>query len=155
MIKVIESKDYNLLAELNEEVQTFHHEIQPKIFKPYNKEAVLSFFKASLNNENAMAYLAQENERTLGYALLFKMNFAENPFQYARTVLLLDQILVLKNYRGKGVGTLLLDAVFNFAGENNIELVELNHWTQNDSARKFFGKNKFEYYNEKMWRAVK
>lgn len=155
MIKVIDSKDYRLLAELNEEVQNFHHEIQPKIFKPYDKEAVISFFKATLNKENTVAFLAQENEKPLGYALLFKMNFAENPFQYARTFLLLDQILVLKNYRGKGVGTLLLDAVFNFAGENNIDLVELNHWTQNDSARKFFGKSKFEYFNEKMWREVK
>jgi GNAT superfamily N-acetyltransferase len=62
---------------------------------------------------------------------------------------------VLKNYQGKGVGKLLLESTFSFAKENNIDCVELNHWTRNDSARIFFSKNKFEYYNEKMWRAIK
>lgn len=155
MIKIVETKDYGLLAKLNEEIQTFHHKIQPKIFKPYNKEAIINFFKTTLNNENAVAYIAKENETTLGYVLLFKINFADNPFQYSRSFVLLDHILVLKNYQGKGVGKLLLETTFSFAKENNIDFVELNHWTQNDSARKFFSNNKFEYYNEKMWRAIK
>lgn len=155
MIKVLETKDYSLLANLNEEIQTLHHNIQPNIFKPYDKEPIINFFKTTLNAENVVAYVAKENETTLGYVLLFIVNFADNPFQYSRTFVLLDQILVLKNYRGKGVGKILLETTFSFAKENNIDFVELNHWTQNDSARKFFVKNKFEYYNEKMWRAIK
>ena len=154
MLKVVQTKDYSLLAELNEEIQTFHHKIHPEIFKPYDKGAIIDFFKTSLNNENVVAFIAQENKITLGYILLFKIGFAENPFQYSRRFILLDQIAVLKNYQGKGIGKLLLGATFSFAKENNIDLIELNHWTLNDSARKFFGKNKFEYYNEKMWRAI-
>lgn len=155
MIRIFETKDYSLLANLNEEIQTFHHNIQPNIFKPYDKEPIRNFFKTTLNAENVVAYIAKENETTLGYVLLFIINVADNPFQYSRTFILLDQILVLKNYQGKGVGKLLLETTFSFAKEKNIDFVELNHWTQNDSARNFFAKNKFEYYNEKMWRAIK
>lgn len=155
MIKIVETKDCDLLATLNEEIQTLHHKIQPKIFKPYDKETITSFFKITLNNDNAVAFVAEENETALGYVLLFKINFPDNPFQYARSFILIDQILVLKNHQGKGIGKQLLDTTFSFAKEHNFNLVELNHWTQNDSARKFFIKNKFEYYNEKMWRAVK
>jgi len=155
VIKIVQTNDYGLLTKLNEEIQTLHHNIHPQIFKPYNKEAINNFFKTTLNNENVIAFIAQENETTLGYALLFKIYFADNPFQYARSFILLDQILVLNQYRGKGVGKLLLDATFSFAKENNIYFVELNHWTMNDSARKFFSKNKFEYYNEKMWISIK
>jgi hypothetical protein len=36
MIKVLETKDYNLIAEMNEEVQLLHHKLYPEIFKPYN-----------------------------------------------------------------------------------------------------------------------
>lgn len=154
MIEIVKTDDFSVLAELNEEIQTFHHKIHPKIFKPYNKETILNFFKTTVNSENAAAYLAKENGTTVGYVLLFNMNSADNPFQFAKRYVLLDQILVLKNHQGKGIGKLLLEAVFSFAKANNVNLVELNHWTQNDSARKFFNKNKFEYYNEKMWRVI-
>lgn len=154
MITIERTDDHVTLAELNEEIQTFHHSIQPGIFKPYNREAVLNFFKTTLSSEKAIAFVAKENETTIGYVLLLTINFAENPFQYARQYILLDQILVLKNHQGKGAGKLLLDAVVSFAKEQHMETIELNHWSQNESARNFFGKNKFEYFNEKMWRAV-
>lgn len=155
MIHIFETKDYSLLANLNEEIQTFHHNMQPNIFKPYDKELIRNFFKTSLNAENVAAYVAKENDTILGYVLLFVINVADTPFQYSRTYVLLDQIVVLKKHQKKGVGKLLLETTFCFAKEKNIEFVELNHWTQNDSARKFFAKNKFEYYNEKMRRAIK
>lgn len=154
MISIVETKDYDVLATMNEEIQTFHHQIQPDVFKPYDKEAIAAFFKSTVNNENARAFVAQENETTLGYVLLFIIHFPENPFQYSRSYILIDQILVLKAHQRKGVGKLLLDATFAFAKAHNIDTVELNHWTQNDEARNFFGRNKFEYYNEKMRRTV-
>lgn len=154
MIKIVQTRDYILLAKLNEEIQTLHHNIQPRIFKPYDKEAITNFFKKTLNNENVVAYVANGNGTTLGYVLFFIINFEDNAFQYSRSFVLLDHILVLKNYQGKGVGKLLLDTTFSFAKEKNINFVELNHWTLNDSARNFFAKNKFEYYNEKMWRTI-
>lgn len=154
MIKIVETKDYDVLATMNEEIQAFHHQIQPDVFKPYDKEGVAAFFKSTVNNENAVVFVAQENEIILGYVLLFIINFADNPFMYSRTYVLLDQILVLKAHQRKGVGKLLLDATFDFARAHNIDMVEVNHWTQNDLARKFFGRNKFEYYNEKMRRTI-
>ncbi len=154
MIKIFTTKDYHLLTKLNEEIQTFHHSIQPNIFKPYNNEEVTNFFKTTLNSENSIAYIAEFNEEAIGYILLFKMNFLENPFQYSRRFILIDQILVLNNFQGRGVGKLLLEAALTFAKENNFESIELNHWTTNESARIFFNKNKFEYFNETMWRVI-
>ena len=155
MINVIQTRDYNLLAKLNEEIQTFHHGIQPGIFKPYDKEAITDFFKKTLDKDNAVAYVANDNGSPIGYVLLFKINLEDNAFQYARNFVLIDQILVLKNHQGKGIGKVLLDTAISFAKENNIDLVEINHWTLNNAARNFFAKNKFEYYNEKMWRKIR
>ena len=154
MIEIHKTKDYHLLAGLNKEVQTFHHQIFPSIFKPYNQEAITCFFKDAVESEDTVAYLAMENGTAIGYALLFVTNFSENPFQYSRKSILLDQILVLTNHRSKGVGRQLLEAAFSFARSTNIDRVELNHWTQNASARKFFNENGFEYYNEKMWKTI-
>jgi len=154
MIEILETKDYNLLAEMNEEIQLYHHQMQPNIFKPYNREAVRSFFRTTLTNENAVALIAKENETVLGYVLLFKIKFADNPFQYSRNYILIDQILVLKKYQLKGIGKQLLEATYTFAKSNYIENIELNHWTKNTIARNFFMKSGFEYYNEKMWKVI-
>lgn len=154
MVDVFETKDSALIAELNEEVQTFHHVHYPSVFKPYDKEAIANYFKSALANDNTIAFVAKEKDQTLGYALVFIVNFAENPFQYARKYILLDQVLVSKIYRSQGVGKRLLEKVFEFAKANGIGHIELNHWTLNDSARNFFCKNEFKYYNEKMWRTI-
>ena len=150
MIKVLETKDYNLIAEMNEEVQLLHHKLYPEIFKPYNNSEVAKFFKDILTKETVKAFVAIENEKMLGYVLMFVNSFMENPFQSKREFILLDQILVLENARSKGIGKLLLDEVFTFAKSLNINVVELNHWTLNESARLFFNKNGFKYQKEIM-----
>lgn len=155
MIEISETKDYRLLAELNEEIQTFHYTTYPSIFKPYNKEAVTLFFKNALDDKTVVSYVAKENGIALGYVLLFIVNHTENPFQYSRNYILLDQILVLKKHQSKGIGKQLLNATFTFAESKKIKLIELNHWTENEVARKFFNKSGFEYYNEKMRKEIK
>ncbi|MES2477590.1 MAG: GNAT family N-acetyltransferase [Bacteroidota bacterium] len=154
MIEITETKDFRLLAEMNEEIQTLHHSSYPSVFKPFDKESVTNFFEASLENENAVAFIAKENGTALGYVLLFIIHFADNPFQYSRSYVLVDQILVLEQYRTKGIGKLLLEATFSFAQSKKINLVELNHWSRNDAARRFFNKSGFNYYNEKMWKLL-
>lgn len=154
MIEITETKDFCLLAEMNEEIQTLHHSSYPSVFKPFDKESVTNFFKLSLEKENAVAFIAQKNGAPLAYVLLFIIHFPENPFQYSRSYVLLDQILVLEQYRTMGIGKLLLEATFSFAQSKNIQLVELNHWSRNNVAGNFFRKSGFEYYNEKMWKVL-
>lgn len=150
MIRITETSDYLLLAVLNEEVQALHHNLYPKIFKPYDRNSVSTFFKDVMNNKQTKAFIATDGEKNVGYTLLFEVHTNENPFQYQRTYLLIDQLAVVKEMRTKGVGKLLLNAAINYAYERNIVTLELNHWTFNNDARGFFQKNGFKYYNEKM-----
>lgn len=154
MVKIIETKDFELISALNEEIQTLHHNLYPEVFKPYNKTNVDDFFKSIVNNEDALIFLALENEIPVGYALLFQMKANDNPFQYSRNYLLLDQLLVLKNHHNKGIGTLLMEATMDFAQKQGLKTIELNHWTDNELARKFFNKHDFQYFNEKMSRKL-
>lgn len=150
MIEIVESKDYNLIADMNKEVQSLHHKLYPEIFKPYEKLAVTKFFREVLFKDNVKAYIALDSEKVLGYVLLFEIVHTENPFQYERKFIILDQILVLEQARSKGVGKLLIEKTVSYAKSLQIQKVELNHWTLNESARIFFNKNGFKYFNEKM-----
>lgn len=59
MIEIKETTNFEQLAELNEELQTFHHLQYPAIFKPFYKKDVLAFFEATLAKENVKALIAK------------------------------------------------------------------------------------------------
>lgn len=149
-IQIIECYDHVLLAGLNEEVQSLHHNLYPEVFKPYNREEITKFFLSALPDINTKVFVAVESDKPIAFILLMVKNINENPYMHERRFVLIDQIAVLNSHRGNGVGKLLLEKAFTFAGSSGIKRVELNHWTLNESAGKFFKKNGFSYFNEKM-----
>ena len=58
--------------------------------------------------------------------------------------LLMDGICVDKNMRGQGVGTLLLQATFDFAKQHNYKTIRLDVVDTNPGARKLYARMGFE-----------
>lgn len=148
-----ETTDTQQLAALNEQVQVLHHELYPEVFKPYDFNAIAGFFETMFVEREAKAFLAvdAESDAVLGYVLLIIVDKKENPFQHERSYVELDQLLVLEEYRGKGVAKLLLEQAVAWTRESMIDRIELNHWTLNHGARAFFNANGFEYCRESMF----
>ncbi|WP_297332095.1 GNAT family N-acetyltransferase [Flavobacterium sp.] len=151
MIHIHQTHDYELLASLNREVQEHHHFLYPDVFKPYDKDTVLPFYKEALKNKG-YAFVADFDNKPAGYVLLFIKELPENLFQYAQHFLLIDQIGTLKDFRGKGIASALLQKAAEFAKENGTNQMRLNHWTMNENAGALFLKNGFTYFNENMWK---
>lgn len=154
MITVAETKDHRLLAGMSEEIQTLHHTMYPAIFKPFSHAEIAGFFEQTLKKPETMAFMAYADEAPVGYALIFIQESAENPFKYASRSIHLDQLLVSQATRKLGVAQLLMDKVYEVARERNIDVIDLNHWTDNAPARRFFAKNGFSYYQEKMMKRL-
>ncbi len=49
-----------------------------------------------------------------------------------------DQLIIDRNYRGKGLGKKLMEEVRNIALKNNCDRIELNCWMFNDNALKMY-----------------
>lgn len=154
MIEVTETTDIALLASLNKDVHTLHHVMHPNIFKPFNEIEIANHLTSTFKTENVKAFVAKVNGNIAGYVLVFIQEFPENAFQYARKLILIDQILVLENSRKQGVGKALVNAVVELTHSLNINRIDLTHWTSNDGARAFFGRNGFEYFHERMWKLL-
>lgn len=150
-IQIRETNDASLLAALNEQVQQLHHALYPEVFKPFDHQAVAAFFDALFTEREAKAFLAMNGEEVLGYVLVLVNDHKENPFQYERSYAVLDQLLVLEDYRGNGIAKLLLEQVIAWTREQMLDRIELNHWTQNHDARRFFNANGFTYCRESMF----
>ncbi len=154
MIKIKETKDHLLLAELNEEIQTLHHQLYPNVFRPYDKQKVVEVFKERISQEGIKAYIALFDSVIAGYTQVRIVKTEGNVFQFPRHCVYIDQILVKSDFRKKGIGKALLDQISRLAKELEIPKIHLDHWTMNNSARSFFKRNGFEYHREVMSKSI-
>jgi GNAT superfamily N-acetyltransferase len=154
MITIKESTDHEVIADLNREVQALHHAMYPEVFKPFDREAIRSALQRILGQENTKAFVASCDAKPAGYVVLMIIDHKENAYIHGYTTVLVDQIAVLKDFHGKGIGKQLIERAIKFAQEKKIKRMDLNHWSMNDRARSFFEDAGFMKFNEKMWRQV-
>jgi diamine N-acetyltransferase len=154
VIEIRSTCDYTLLARLNEEVQNLHHEMHPDVFKPYDEKAIADTLKTFFEKDGIHAFIAEMDGTPVGYILGIEQIVSANAFIKGYKTLLIDQIAVLSKYRQHGVGAQLLSKAKTLAKEKEIRRIDLNHWSKNDTARRFFEACGFEKFNEKMWMRI-
>lgn len=150
MIQVKETKDHELLAALNEEVQDLHHRMHPEIFKPFNRGAVAGALRLFVAKEDCRAYVAWKGEEAVGYVILCVKETGDNAFHYSARTMYVDQVGVPVRYRKQGVGAALLHKAEELAKELVINCIELEHWTANATAAAYFRKQGYKLCREKL-----
>jgi len=143
--------DAALLAALNEEVQQKHHRMHPGIFKPYDREGIEAEISRYLSQDGAMAFIAWDDQLPAGYLIALERHTRESAYKYASDSLYIDQISVLSSHRGQGIAKALLAYVLDICREKRIGRIELDHWSANEEARRFFSKAGFTYCKETMF----
>ncbi|MGE3683922.1 MAG: GNAT family N-acetyltransferase [Bdellovibrionales bacterium] len=102
---------------------------------PFEK---VSGFQRDLISKNGPVYYAIQDERVVGWCDVFP---EENPRQSHRGALGMG---LLPEFRGKGIGSKLLEAVLNHAKAFGLEKVELHVYTTNTPAIALYEKFGFE-----------
>ncbi|HLP55616.1 MAG TPA: GNAT family N-acetyltransferase [Fluviicola sp.] len=154
MITLQPTTDHRLIARLNEEVQQLHVNLHPEVFKPYDPTAVESALESMMAKPNSHAFVAMLGEIPAGFMLMFVKRIPENAFIYARETLYIDQIGVLNEYRKTGVGKLLMEQAEKLAQELGIKRIELDHWTANSVAAKYFRSKGYALYREQLFKEM-
>lgn len=145
------NKDPKTVAQLNETVQSWHHRQHPKVYKPYNFEAVLLWCEQKLAQENTHIIIAYDEEKPIGYALLMRPNNSQSPFtQDDIKVVILDQMAVIESYQNQGVGTLIIQEIIRFCQQKKIDMLRLTVWSDNSAAKKLYQKMGFSSFMERM-----
>lgn len=101
--------------------------------KPYPLEQV-SKFQGGLIEKNGPVYYAVEDNKVIGWCDIFPK---DNPRQSHRGGLGMG---LLEAYRGKGLGSQLLEATLSKAEEFGLEKVELTVYTENKRAIELYKK---------------
>jgi ribosomal protein S18 acetylase RimI-like enzyme len=154
-IRAATKHDAPLIAMLNADVQALHADALPWRFKqpgpdtftPKDAEALLS-------RANHVAFLAHVGETPAGYVAAHLMRNPETAFHHAHAMIYVHQISVRPNFRRRGVGRALLDAVKAHGEANGISLLTLDAWAFNANALAFFRAYGLVDYNVRLWNRI-
>lgn len=98
------------------------------------------FLKESLNSSSSLFLLAIKDENIIGTASM--QSFLRSRISHRGTF----GMSILKDFRGKGIGTMLLSEIINYAKSINLEIIELEVRTDNISAISLYKKFEFKEY---------
>lgn len=113
-----------------------HYKNRPDIYVDGNP-LPLDFFKNTLNDNNAINYVYEEDGVICGLLMAIKKNNRSIPIMKSRTIYFIEDIVVDKKHRRKGIGKKLYYFLKEKAKEDNVDAIELNVWALNSEAIKF------------------
>ena len=143
-------RDASALARLNLEVQSFHRDMRPEAFKDLDFEATYRAMTELLSYEGVEVFIAFDGEAAVGYAITRRWKYAENPYRPEYHALEIDQMGVTASSQRQGVGTLILEAIKEYAAAQGYRRLELSVWSANAGAKALYRRAGFETFTERM-----
>jgi ribosomal protein S18 acetylase RimI-like enzyme len=142
--------DLDAIIALNALVQRQHAKALPDLFKtPTEPQQTRSAFRGFLADSASLTLLA-ENEQPAGYLWAQFQNRQDGWARFAVRLLYIQHIVVAPNFRRRGIGSLLLNKAIEIAQRKGVERLELDVWSFNGDAKRFYERHGFKIFNEKM-----
>lgn len=107
----------------------YHQSGRPDIFANLKEEELKNDLIQNLERLNTIVILDSEN--IVGY-LSYKIK------HHHTGKLDVDQLVILEQYRGRGLGKKLMEEAKKIAVENNCDRIELNCWLFNENALEMY-----------------
>lgn len=126
--------DEELLAKLNAVVHDVHLDKRPADYRQTTVAELATWYRSLLEASTARAWIAEHNDRPIGYVLAVVNRRAENPFCPARLWWELVEISVEPMFRRQGVGRALVHRAIAEATKLGITSVEAQSMAFNQEA---------------------
>ncbi|SEL25074.1 GNAT family N-acetyltransferase [Streptacidiphilus jiangxiensis] len=139
-IRTASTDDAPLLARLNGIVHELHVAHRPDLFVDSpGQDALEALFRARLGDPSVTAFVADDSDgRSLGYAQARVVSWDASALVQPDRVVSLDQIAVVPEAGGMGVGSALLEAVRDMGRKAGCRRLVTEVWDFNEGARAFY-----------------
>jgi ribosomal protein S18 acetylase RimI-like enzyme len=142
--------DIDAIVALSAFVQKQHADALPDLFKaPSTSQQMCDVFRDFLADANSLVLVAGQ-ERPAGYLWAQFQNRTESWARFGQRILYIQHMAVAPEFRRKGIGARLLDKAMKIARQEGTKRMELDVWSFNGDARRFYAKHGFAVCNEKM-----
>ena len=120
-----------------------------------NKQGHINFkeyLESCIDNQDYIIQVALNGDQVIGHIIAQKM---ERPpvFERIRYCVITD-IVVVKEFQGKGLGQKLLNGIIDWARKNDLNRIELEVVPINKQAYSFYKQNGFRDYLHKLFLEV-
>lgn len=147
--------DAPAIAQILITVQKLHADAHPETFKqPESVAPFLDEVQRLMHEPNHLFLVAEDGGVLVGYIMAEIQRRDETIYHHPRTTLYIHQLAVLPAYQHNGHGTRLIEAAKQLAKREGLARIGLDTWAFNTKAQRFFRKEGFETFNQRMWMVV-
>ena len=136
-IRRAETADYDSVEAIMKEVQQLHVDWRPDIYKPAGTGYSRDYFERLVAEKRLMI---AESDGAVAGLLSFMYRHIESDKQVTRDVIFVDDLAVKEEYRGRGIGTQLLNQMRGKVTVEHLDGLELQVNARNIAARKMYEK---------------
>ena len=138
-IRKATAKDIPRIQQLYRQLDEHHVCLLPHVFQNVDGNARPdSLIDQWIEEQDADYLLAEKDDIVVGFVNVRKSAYPKHPMFRAREVVLIENAVVDKPYRGKGIGTALFDAAVTWAKNWGVVQIQTNVWNENAGARDFY-----------------
>jgi diamine N-acetyltransferase len=105
-----------------------------------------------IGNENHNFFIIKDNGQALGYTWFEIREYQENAFLNSYRSIIVHHLSIAIEFQNKGLGKQLMNKVMEYANERDIKRIELDYWSSNENAKKFYEKIGFNTYREFVYK---
>ncbi len=136
MIRFAQYNDFNQISLMLKDIHGMHVKAEPKYYKNVDQIISQDDFNKEIDSKHIFVYAV--NNKVLGYVMFADMIITNHPIIIDQKVLMIDDICVIPSERGKGIGRKLFNYIEKYAKEQNYTNIDLNVWSFNINAFKFY-----------------
>jgi ribosomal protein S18 acetylase RimI-like enzyme len=135
--------DYDVVCVLCAELDRFHREARPSLFRdPGWPPRDRAFFQSMLNDGAVL--IAEAARQPVGMAVLKLKTGPATPVRAERSFVELDSLVVLPQYEGQGIGQQLMHQAETWTRRKGMRALELSVWAFNERAARFYDRSGYD-----------
>jgi len=148
--------DYEKLCQLFDEADELHRNQLPERFQqPNGPTRDKAFILDLLANQTVEIFVAERDEELLGLVQVAVKASPPLPIFVPRCYVVVETLVVRKDFRQQGIGQKLMDMVHHWAISNGASDIELNVFAFNQEANALYQKLGYETISYKMNKSLR
>lgn len=137
-IRPMRDEDFDAVQEIFRSVHKLHQENRPDIYRELDAPLSYEYYTEMCANPDGIALCAVGGGKIAGVAYTYMKKPPSNPVVLPRAVAFMDDLAVHPDFRGQGVGKVLLMESRRRAAERGAVSLELMVWAFNQNAVEFY-----------------
>ena len=150
MVRFAKETDLDRINEIRAQVNALHASGRPDVFKPDFCQALRDRAGELLRAEDSDVLVAERDGVICGIASVEYLIRPESAYCRERKTYYVTEFGVDEAYRRRGVGRELLEFMRKDAGKRGFSKIELDAWTFNEGALKFYESVGFQTFRQFM-----